>query len=312
MTVAALAASLVWAALAPGGLEVTGDSSCPTPSEVAARLAELAPAEAPAARDAGAARVIVTYNGTALRLVLIGPNANELAARELAPDGTCADLAAAAAVIVAAWQADLDPALAGSLALPPKVEPSEPAPPPIVARAAPPAPAAAPRALELGLGLGLLVSDAGAAFAPGAILTASLRRGRLGLDASLDGTTSRSASVGSFAGAASWTRVTLAAGPAWRPRRGAVRASLHVQGLLGVLHVSGADVPNPGSDTTAELGGAAGGRIALVTGTSALWLGFDARGWPGTQHLIIANYGQSRLARLELVASLGLELGLLP
>jgi hypothetical protein len=93
---ATFAASLVWAALAPGGLVVTGDSPCPTPDEVARQLAALAPVDAPTARDAAAARAIVTYHGPAVRLVLLGPNSNELAARELAPEGTCDDLAAAA------------------------------------------------------------------------------------------------------------------------------------------------------------------------------------------------------------------------
>jgi hypothetical protein len=149
--------------------------------------------------------------------------------------------------------------------------------------------------------------------APGAMLLGSFGRGTLGLDLGLDGTTSRSAPVGALTGAAAWLRATLAAGPAWRPRRGSLRADLHVQGLLGVLHVSGVDVSQPASDTTLQLGVGAGGRIALLTGTSALWLGFDTRGWPGTQRLLIANDpDQGRLARLELVASLGLEMGLGP
>jgi hypothetical protein len=124
---AALAASLVWAALAPGGLDVTGDSTCPEPADVARRLAELAPADAPTAPDTGAGRVVLTHNGQALRLVLIGPNANELATRELAAEGTCDDLATAAAVVVAAWRADLDTGLLPGVKLPappPRCHPS--------------------------------------------------------------------------------------------------------------------------------------------------------------------------------------------
>jgi hypothetical protein len=310
MNVAAVAAMLHLAtALAPTALEVTGDSTCPTPGEVARRLAELAPAEAPAAPDALAARAIVTHDGAALRLVLLGPNSNELAARELPPEGSCDDLATAAAVVVAAWRADLDTGLLPGVRLP---APPPPPSPPVVARAAPAA-MVSPPARRLELGLGFVVSDVDGAVAPGAILIGSLGRGALGLDASLDGTTARSASVGELPGAASWTRVTLAAGPAWQPRRGALRADLHVEGLLALLHVRGVGVPNAASDTTFELGGAAGGRVAIAAGTSTLWLGADVRGWPGTQRLLITNDpNQGRLGRLELVASLGLALGLFP
>jgi hypothetical protein len=307
---AALAASLVWAALAPGGLDVTGDSTCPEPEAVARRLAELAPTDAPAAPDAAAGRVILTYNAQSLRLVLLGPNSNELAVRELASEGTCDDLATAAAVVVAAWKADLDTGLLPGVSLPPR--PPPPAPPPTIARPAPVAPPAA-RPLRLELGLGFVVSDVDGTVAPGAMLIGSFGRGALGLDASLDGTTSRNASVGELPGAASFTRVTLAVGPAWQPRRGALRADLHLEGLLAVLHVRGNGVPNAASDTTLQLGGAAGGRVALVAGTSAVWLGADVRGWPGTQRLLITNdANQGRLARLELLASLGLSVDLFP
>jgi hypothetical protein len=311
MIAAALAASLVGAALAPGWLEVTGDATCPTPAEVAARLTELPSAAAPRPPDAGdarAARVIVTRNGPALRLVLLGPNANELAARELPGDGACEDLAAAAAVVVSSWQADLDPDLAPSVALP--ARPPPPPAPPVVARAAP-TPPAPPHLLELGLGL--VVSEVDGAFAPGAILEGSLGRGLLGLDASVLGTTTRTASVAGFPGVASWTRVTLAAGPALQQSQGNVRSNLHLQALLGVLHVRGVNITDPGSDTTAELGVAVGGRLSLVTGTSAAWLGFDVLGWPGEQRLLITNDpSQGRLSRLELVGSLGLSLGRFP
>jgi hypothetical protein len=119
--------------------------------------------------------------------------------------------------------------------------------------------------------------------------------------------------VGELPGAASWTRVTFAAGPAWQPRRGVLRADLHLEGLLAVLHVRGVGVPMPAADTTLQLGGAVGGRVALATGTSTFWLGVDVRGWPGTQRLLITNDpNQGRLARLDLVASLGLALGLFP
>jgi hypothetical protein len=312
MTSPALAASLVWAALATGGLEVTGDSTCPAPADVASRLAGLAPAHAaePApAPEASTARVIVTHDGTALRLELLGPDTNELAARELSADGSCDDLAAAAAVVIAAWEADLDPRLAIGVALParPPAAPT-PAPSSVVTTPAPPAPETSRSRLELGLGL--VVSDVGGDTEPGAMLIGALGRGEVGLDTSLQAAISRPASVGALANVASWTRVTLAAGPAWQPHRDDVWLDLHALALLGILHVSGQGLANPGSDTTAQLGVGAGARVAQVTAYAAVWLGLDVLGWPGTQRLLVTNVPeQGRLARLEVVGSLGFSLG---
>jgi hypothetical protein len=310
MSSAALAALL---ALTPGALEITGDATCPAPTEVARRLAELLPTTAEAPRpEESAGRVVVARNGLALRLVLLGPNANELATRELPTDGTCDDLATAAAVVVAAWQADLNPDLTPAVGLPSK--PAAPTPAvaaPTIARAAPTTPAP-PTRLELGLGL--IVSDVAGDLAPGAILTGALGRGDLGLVAGLMDTTSRTTAVGALANVASWTRVTLSIGPAWQPRRGGLRADVRVQGLVGVLHVRGMALANAASDTTPQLGAGAGGTLALLTGTSSIWLGFDVLAWPGNQRLIIQNdaQDQGRLSQLELVASLGLSMGRFP
>jgi hypothetical protein len=308
MSPAALAALL---ALTAGTLEVRGDATCPAPADVARRLAELLPTTAKAVAPASpTGRVIVARNGLALRLVLLGPNANELATRELPTDGTCDDLATAAAVVIAAWQADLNPDLTPAVALPSKPAVPVPAVATSAGARATPAPAL-PTRLELGLGL--MVSDVGD-LAPGAIVTGALGRRNLGLVAGLMGTTSRTTAVGALANAASWTRVTLAVGPAWQPRRGNLRAEVRVQGLVGVLHVRGMAVANAASDTTAELGAGVGGKLALATGTSSVWLGFDVLAWPGNQRLIIQNdaQDQGRLSRLELVASVGLSMGRFP
>ena len=86
-----------------------------------------------------------------------------------------------------------------------------------------------------------------------------------------------------------------------------------MQGLLGLLHVRGVGLANAGSDTTPQVGAGAGGKLELVTGTSALWLGVDVLGWPGAQRLIITGVpDEGRLARVELVASLGISLGRFP
>jgi hypothetical protein len=312
---AALGAALL-ATAAPAPLEIAGDATCPTPAAIASALANLlvpATSEPPPDAQPPTTTVTVTQTESALRLALVDPQAHELAARELPPGGSCADLAAAAAVVVAAWRADLDPALAPSIALPASPPPSPAATPPVIVTRAEPPPAPRPRAWAFGLGL--LASETGGVAAPGAILTGALGLGAGGfaLDGSVSGTTSRAADVGALPGAASWTRVTLALGPALRLGRGSLRGDVHLQGLGALLHVRGVGVPRAAADTTPELGGGAGARLEVLSGTSLVWLGLDALAWPGDQRLLIANSADSgRLPRLELVGSVGMGLGRFP
>jgi hypothetical protein len=318
MSSSALAGLLVLVlALAPGGVKIAGDATCPAPAEIAARLAEFIPAAAGASGPSGAlpaAKVIVARTDRAMRLVLLGPSSNELATRELAAEGSCEDLAAAAAVVIAAWRADLNPDLTPSVSLPASASATLPvAPSPIaVARAAPVEPAP-PRSFAIGLGL--IASETGGELVPGAMLVGAigLGWGGLALDASASGTTSRSAAVGPLPAAASWTRATLAVGPALHLGHASLRGDVHLQALAGLLHVRGVGVPNAVSDTTAELGVGTGARIDVVTGTSAVWLGLDVLTWPGEQRLLIDNSAdKGRLPMLELVASAGISLGRFP
>ena len=315
-----LATSVLLFSLAPAGLEIVGDATCPAPTEVSQRLGELLPATAgwpagtaPPDGAAPAARVVVMRSATALRLVLLGPNANELATRELALNGSCDDLAAAAAVVVAAWRADLNPDLPPSVKLPA----AEVSPPTTLAVVAPPAAPAPPRSFSVGLGV--IGSESGGAFAPGVALMGTLALGAtapVALDASVSGTTSRSTDVGSFSGAASWSRATLALGPSLTLRgKTHMRVALHAQLLAALLRVHGVGFADAGSDTTPELGVSGGARLEVLTSdTSALWLGLDVLGWPGQQRLIVqdAAMGKSALSRLEVVGGLGLSLGRFP
>jgi hypothetical protein len=311
-----VAAGPVPAAAAPAPIEIAGDATCPTPAAIAAALANLlvpASSEPPPDTQPPVTTVTVTRTESALRLALVDPHAHELAVRELPPGGSCADLAAAAAVVVAAWRADLDPAVEPSIAMPVTAPPPPPNAPTVVTTRAAPPPAPRPRAWAFGLGL--LASETGGVTAPGAILTGALGLGAggLALDGSVSGTTFRAADVGTLSGAASWTRVTMAIGPALRFGRGSVRGDVHLQGLGALLHVRGVGVPNAAADTTPELGGGAGARVEIMSGTSVVWLGLDALAWPGDQRLLIANSGdQGRLPRLELVASVGMGLGRFP
>jgi hypothetical protein len=299
----------------PAELEVTGDSTCPTPAEVADRLAELLPPAAERRGVPAGTHVVVTHAESAAQLMLRGSRGEDLATRALPAEGSCADLASAAAVIVAAWRADLDPELAPAVHLP-----APAAPPPVLAVSASPPPVAltkvppSPRAFAVGLGL--LMSETGGSFAPGATLAGWMGLGdRFALDASVFGATSRSADVGALPGVASWTRVALAVGPALAARRGRLRGSVHVQALAGLLHVKGVglNLADAGADTTLQVGAAAGARQEIVSGTSAFWVGLDVCLWPGDQRLVVQNVSeQGHLSRVDVLVSAGLALGNFP
>src|SRR4029079_16594125 len=80
---------------------VNGDATCPTAEEVSTQVAQLVPAvETAAPRDTAR----VAEAGDVLRVSLFRPDGELLGTRELSRASSCADLAAAAAVVVAAWE----------------------------------------------------------------------------------------------------------------------------------------------------------------------------------------------------------------
>jgi hypothetical protein len=292
------------ATLLASPLEVGGDSDCPTAAEITRRVDELAPSEGPAAP----AFVQVSNVGGRVRLELHGADGNALASRDLDEAASCDDLAAAAAVVVATWQNDLDPKASLPVELP--AEPTPPAPAPQVVAAVEPTPPPPPRRRGL-VGIGLLAAVADGAVAPGATLRASVNVGPrwLGVGAALGGTTSRAADVGDRAGAAAWTRAWLGVGPELRSD---VTHGLqsHVQGLVGVLHVAGVDVPQAASDTMLDLGVGIGISATHWIGNAALWLGVDALIWPGQQRLILRGLpDEGRLPTVDLQVAAGIALG---
>ena len=85
---------------------VNGDATCPTAEEVSTRVAQLVPAvDTAAPRDLAR----IEEAGGVVRVSLWRPDGALVATRELSRTGSCADLAAAAAVVVAAWESDVHP-----------------------------------------------------------------------------------------------------------------------------------------------------------------------------------------------------------
>jgi hypothetical protein len=289
------------ALLSATGVEVDGDSTCPTVAALERRLEEVAPGTATS--GAAGTKVHVSRIEGGVRLELAGAEGQVLAAREFPATEACDDLAAAAAVVIATWQSDLNPQTSfGIEPLAPKVEMRTP--PVITARPAP----APPRPLFVGVGL--LASTAGDHVTPGATVRVSVDLGPrwLGLGATLGATTPRTADVSNQPNAARWTRGWLGVGPELHAGR-ASRLEGHVQGLVGLLRVAGGDVAEPRSDMTFDLGVGGGVSVAHWIGSASGWLGVDGLVWPGRQRLLVGGAPLGTLPHFDLQLVAGIAFG---
>jgi hypothetical protein len=301
--VVALVSWLIWSAV-----EVVGDGDCPSVAEVTRRLGELAPA-----RDGQGApghRAQLSRVEDAVHVELLSARGERLGERDLAAGASCSDLAGAIAVVIAAWEADLDPRLAARVSLP--APPSTPAPAAVAVEAPPPMPRPPP---AFDVGLALLASLSGGQVAPGARIGGWLAPAgsRLGLGVSMSAVTTRAEAVGPRSDAARWSRVAFAAGPQARFHAGRTTLDTQLQALAAVLRVEGVGLTTNQAGTAAQLGMAAGVHAGRWWGNARPWIGVDLLFWPGRDRLEIA--GQSahgELPRLEVQFGVGVSVGRAP
>lgn len=299
--------------LAHPGMEVTGDSTCPTPAEVQEQLATLdsGPGGETTARSA-AHHANISGVGSSVHVELLSLDGQLVAERTLERAGSCGDMAEAVAVIISSWEATFNPNLATPVVEPPQPLPHEPVSVPAQGQAAKSPPS---RPTPFDAGLAVLASIAGGEAAFGAKLEGSLfpLSGSLGLDVALSGTSTHTQSIAMPAVAAQWTRAALSAGPTYRLRRNATALDVHVGGALAVLHVQGSGLSSTSSDTSAQLGVTAGLRLIWAWNNAAGWLGTDVFTYPGQDHLTIGNYGEvGQLPHLEVQIAIGISVGQFP
>jgi hypothetical protein len=309
---------------------VSGACACPAPANVEAQLAALAGGGAsqlspdPTATERHHAELTCPGDGS-VDVVLRRANGERIADRELAAQGSCGDLASAIAVIIGAWEADLDPRVDASIALPapPVAAPAPPPQPPAVLAdreeprtpiqaSVPPAP---PRGLRFSVGVGLLASLTGGRVTPGATVEGDVlpAGGHLGVAGAVTATTARDSSVGTLSDAAQWSRVTLGLGPDARFTLAATRIDLQAQAIAAVLTIGGHGVPSPSSGSSPQFGGAAAVRTAWAWGTSAVWVGTQVLIFPGDDRLVVKGLpDQGHLPHIELQLASGLSLGRFP
>jgi hypothetical protein len=241
---------------------------------------------------------------------LLGSDGRLLAERTLDKTGSCADLSEAVAVVISTWEAEFGSNVATSVVLPPLAPLPPPALPEVKTMQPPPV-----RPLHFDVGIGLLASITGGEVVPGVTVVASLSPwdGHFGLAAALSASSAHAQSVGSFTGAAHWTRVALTAGPQYRVSRSAKMLDFHAGGVIALLRVEGVGLPSTASDSSAQFGMGAGLRGIRSWNNAAGWIGVDVLVYPGRDRLEIGGLGDSgQLPRVEVQIATGLSLGRFP
>ena len=308
-----------------GLLEIVGPTTCPSAADVSAAWRRLGGPVADAPR-----RVVLSDAAEGVSITLLDEAGRTLAEQTIPATGRCRALASTAAVIVGAWLAHLRlaspatdapappvppaPTPLPAIDAPPAAPATSPRPPVVAAPTVPAArvsvvrAAASPPRVRWALSAGAVAALTGTAAAAGGELALSLAPARGGFSGrlSLLGVGPRQQPLGS--GAASFTRVALALGPAYRWWRGRWGLEAHAAALtaLLVVHGVGFDVNRQALDFDVGLGG--GARVLLRLGPVVSHLGVAVAGWLRTQTVRVDDLS-TELPRYDVLFVAGLGFG---
>ena len=287
-------ASLVVLSALP--VQVECASTCPSGNEVTQALAGLLHS-VPEAANADVA--LVERIGLQLRIELRDAKGAVVAEKSLVREGSCAELATLAAVVIASWESDVHPEFAR---LQPELQPRP--------RTAIPMLAAPRRAAAFDLALGGSLAWAGGAGAGAmAALTWIPRATGPGLRLSLAGETEREVVL--VQGAAHWRRLWSAAVFAWRLRARATAFDVHAGGLGGLLLVGGSGFVDNRTSTVFSPGVTAGIRVSWwVSSRFAPWLELCGMWWL-RQHTVYGepDLSQRDIPAIQILAAVGIAVG---
>jgi hypothetical protein len=290
------------------GVDVRGDTSCPSAAEVRLALDGLVLPPAPTAAP-DVAELRGHDGGVSVRLV--SGSGEFIAEKPLLEHETCPERARSAAVIVAAWETRLRAGLAGDLTVPkPEPRPTPPAAPaatPVAAVNRPAPPPAAP--IDVAPGAALLTSIVSGQLAAGALVEVALARhdGRLALG--LGGLLVDAHTTPVATGQGSWRRLGGVVDARSSVRAGRLELGLRAGVALTALSVSGSALPKTDSATLFDPGVLAALRAKLHLGALAPWLEGAAVFWPAGHALYVVGSGApaSSLPSAEVVLALGLS-----
>jgi hypothetical protein len=264
-----------------GAVEIVANGTCPSDGDVAERLRALVP-EAAGERETAK----LSSGDKGLLVELSDANGAPLWQRWLQP-APCADLAQAAAVVIAAWEAELRTRAASEVKLP--------APRP-------------PRRTGFEIDAAFLGSLAqGNALAAGGAIEIAVGEKRSHFLGRLElaGFQTRDLPL-TTAGHVSWTRAWLALGPLFRFRPGRFVLDLHAEGLLALLYFGGVGFTTTQSGYDVDVGLGAGIRGAVRAGPMRFFLGVGLAGWLRQQTVQISGGASNVIPRIEGLLTIGI------
>ncbi len=247
----------VWAA-ALEAVIVRGTSACPSPSDVAAKLAPLVRASNHPA-DVGD----ISRQGSTLWISLSRAYGRHVGTQTV--EGTdCDDLAEAAAVILASWEND--EARRDGLSLSPPAAPSE----------IPRSPRR--RTWDVALGVGGVLADQ--AFSPAVMANGSLAPGAGALGVRLGGGFAGWGTVELPHGQVHWNRFMIGGGPKLAWATSSLVAEGHVGAYLGWVRSTGEAFSDNRSDGGLEFSFMGAARFSMVEGGVQPWIEGALAVWP--------------------------------
>jgi hypothetical protein len=282
-------------------LEVRAPGDCPASGIVATEIDRIL---GTAPRRAGGTALdcaVVSAQSDRLHVRLVSSDGRIIGERVIQAAADCADRAAAAAIMIATWEADLRSPV--TLGLPSVVRDEAPI-------SAPPSPWSA----ALGVS-GVGVASTAEAWTPGVALDAEIvHRRRWGLRSTLWGTGERSEPLAAGPGRARWARWAVGIGPRFGGDVGPVRVIVLGELALARIAVSGDGLPRTYGDASLDWGARAGLELssapwsAEARGPIALVVGLGAAYWPRRHQAMVAGLGETSRALPPLDALMWLGL----
>jgi hypothetical protein len=289
-------------------------TDCPSRAAVAAELARLAPdIHAPSAQEQGAPRLSaeIRWVGDSLSIALRTPQGTLAAQRTLVRLGSCLDLAAASAVVIAAWQGemrgDLGPDLPATerRASPPRTTSTEA----IATTGREPLPRLTGHPWQVGVGA---VASRGADFAPGILIDAELGRPRSRWAAALGlaATGAHALALGPNPGQSRWSRAALDLGARDRLWLGDSALDAHMAVAVAMIRFTGAGFGTNYTPTGFDWGIGGGLRWMWVARWLAPFVTLEGWAWPRQKSVAATGTdAEERLPSFELRAAAGLSFG---
>jgi hypothetical protein len=292
-------------------------TDCPSRADVAAELARLAPdGLASSAEDDDGPRLSaeIRWVGESLSIALRTPQGTLAAQRTLVRSGSCLDLAAASAVVIAAWQSEIRADLSPDLPSPqrrvsaPKTTLTE-ASPSASDRTAASLPDRARHPWQVAIGI---VASRDSDIAPGLVIDAELGRSRSRLAGSIGivATGAHAVALGPNPGESLWSRAALDLGA--RDRFWLKDSALdgHIAAAIALIRLEGAGFGANYTQTGFDLGIGAGMRWMWATQGHALFVALDGWAWPSQKSVTVAGTdAKERLPLFELRAAAGVSFG---